>query len=73
VNDARAPTSSGRKYSRLAGPRIPTPDKKRENATMDTIYDQIAEQDKNQKLPNVYDSQSDEYRRAFGVFLAHTD
>ena len=40
---------------------------------MDTDYDRTAEQDKNQKLLNVYDSQGDEYSRAFGVFLAHTD
>jgi SAM-dependent methyltransferase len=46
---------------------------KKENAMMDTDYDRIAEQYKNQKLLNVYDSQGDEYTRAFGVFLAHTD
>ena len=40
---------------------------------MDTDYDRIAEQYKNQKLLNVYDSQGDEYSKAFGVFLAHTD
>ena len=40
---------------------------------MDTDYDRIAERYTNQKLLNVYDSQGDEYSRAFGVFLAHTD
>jgi SAM-dependent methyltransferase len=40
---------------------------------MDTDHDRIAEQDKNQELLNVYDSQCEEYSRAFGVFLAHTD
>jgi SAM-dependent methyltransferase len=46
---------------------------KRESATMDTDSERIAEQDKNQKLLNVYDSQSDAYSKAFGVFLANTD
>jgi SAM-dependent methyltransferase len=40
---------------------------------MDTDDDRIAGQYKNQKLLNAYDSQGDEYSRAFGVFLAHTD
>jgi hypothetical protein len=40
---------------------------------MDMDYDRIAERYQNQKLLNVYDSQSDESSRAFGVFLGHTD
>ena len=40
---------------------------------MDTDDDRIAERYTNQKLLNVYDSQGDEYSKAFGVFLAHTD
>jgi SAM-dependent methyltransferase len=40
---------------------------------MNADYERIADQDKNQQLLNVYDSQSDAYSRAFGVFLANTD
>jgi SAM-dependent methyltransferase len=40
---------------------------------MDTTYERNAEHDKKHKLLNVYGSQSDEYSRAFSVFLAHTD